>query len=239
MIYLGNTPVGVGINNGIPSFIVRAEDMFYYGNDTSRPKPTVPEKVSLDLPACLSIVSMFGQYIATEAYSIGIKEAEIKLYNPVNAQNFARRNTKLEKLIFPNGITITSTYYDFCRDATKLKSIIGAIDFSSPISINSADAFKCATLEDIEFVNNCIQFNVAFTSDALKDDSIVSICNGLSEAATSQTLTMTSAVKTRMQSMMGTVAVPSGKTYHVFTPDENGTVSIYNFVTNTKGWTLA
>jgi hypothetical protein len=228
---------GSGID---PNIVCRAAQMFYYGNDSSIPKPTMPEKVTLNLPICRDISQMFAQYIASAAYSLGIKEAEITLQFPVNAVNFARRNYPLEKITFPNGITLTSTYYDFCRDAQKLKSIIGAIDFASTaLATNSSDAFKCTVLEDIEFVPNHIPFNAAFTSSALKDTSIVSICNGLSETATGQTLTMTSDVKTRMSAMMGTVSVPSGESYHIFTPDVSGTVSISDFVTNTKGWTLA
>ena len=239
MIYLGQSPVGVALDKGLQTMVINASNMFYYGNDSSVPKPILPEKIFLDLPQCRVISNMFSQYIASAQYSTGIKEAEIKLYHPVGAINFARRNSSIEKVIFPNGITLTSTYYDFCRDATSLKSIIGAIGFFNNGATNSADAFKCTTLQDIEFVPNAIPFDATFTSNVLTDDSVVSICNGLSESASSQTLTMTSDTKARMQAMTGTVAVPSGETYHVFTPDVSGTVTLSDFVTNTKGWILA
>lgn len=240
MIYLGNTPVGAAIDMGVQRYMVQANNIFYYGQDTSVPKPTVPEKIFLDLPSCRSIQGMFSQYIQTDAYSLPITEVTIKLYNPVMVQNFARRNNKLKKIIFPNGITITSTYYDFINPSV-VESIIGAIDFYNPLSYSTiANAFNGSSLKDIEFVPNCIMLDMSFdTTTVLTDESIVFIANGLNESVTGKTLTMASAVKTRMQNMNGNSAIPSGKSYHVFTPDANGSITLADFVTNVKGWSLA
>lgn len=242
MIYLGKTPIGVYGDNRVLSYVTQAQNMFYYGSNTSNPKPVnMPEKVSLDLPACLNIQGMCGQYIASEAYSIPLKEISIKLYHPVIVTSFARRNSQLTKVEFPNGLTITSSYYDVFTDATKLKSVIGPIGFYNPTNYSTTyNAFNAALLEDIEFVPNCIIYDISFDrTSSLTNESVVSIVNGLNESAENKTLTMSSGVKTRMQNIMGTSTIPTGETYHVFAIDENGTVTLSDFVTTVKGWTLA
>lgn len=239
MIYLGNLPIGIANNKGLMTYIVSASNIFYYGNNTSMPKPTVPSKVVLDLPACLNISSMFAQYIKSDAYALPIQEASITLYNPVIATNFARRNSKLKKIIFPNGIIITSAYYDFINDSI-VESIIGPIGFNNPTDYTTTkNAFNVSTLKDIEFIPNQIIYDISFTNtDILTDDSIVSICNGLNETVADKTLTMSSTVKTKMNNMNGIVTIPSGELYHIFTLDENGTTTLSNFITNIKGWTV-
>ena len=212
---------------------------YLYQCDFTTGKPTVPEKIVLDLPACRIASLAFRQYIGDSRYNLGIKEVDITFYRPVVAQNMFMRNSSIQKITFPNGITLTSTYYGFLEDASAVKSVIGKIGFSAPQAYNSIYAFRAPILENIEFVENQIPFNARFDSTALTDASILSIANGLSESASAQTLTMPAAVKTRMDAMMGTVALDTTQTYHIFTQDIGGTVTLSDFITNTKGWTLA
>lgn len=77
-------------------------------------------------------------------------------------------------------------------------------------------------------------------SNLLTDDSLCQIANALCATYTS-TLTLHATPKTRCSTLMGTVSSVTDDTgtYDFFTADANGTVSLADFITTTKGWTLA
>lgn len=243
MSVVGNPiTLGGGGGSGVNYWdtVINIDNLYY--NKSTTDKPTPPKKIVLDLPSCVSVVGAFSQYIGSSAYNIGIEEVEITLYNPVSVNGFTKRNTSIKKIVFPNGLKImpNASVYDFLPGGNSvLESVIGELDFSNAYEYNANDAFKCATLKDITFKQNCLDKSYTFTSTVLTDASVLSICNGLNEAVTGKTLTMPADVKTRMDAMLGTVAIDSTETYHIFTQDAQGTVTLTDFVTNTKGWTLA
>jgi len=61
----------------------------------------------------------------------------------------------------------------------------------------------------------------------------VKFANALNAAASGLTATFHATVKSQLATTMGTV------TDGLFTQDASGTVSLQNFITNTKGWTIA
>lgn len=74
--------------------------------------------------------------------------------------------------------------------------------------------------------------NMDFSASILlTDESLVNIANALPSA--SKTLTLSADAKTRCAAIMGTV------TNGVFTVDASGAVTLTNFITTTKGWTIA
>ena len=77
-------------------------------------------------------------------------------------------------------------------------------------------------------------------SSLLTDDSLCQIANALCATYTS-TLTLHATPKARCQSLMGTVSSVTDDTgtYDFFTQDASGTVSLADFITQMKGWTLA
>lgn len=234
---LGNV---VTYSSGNTRFLYTATQNLFFV-DSNKAKPTgVSGKVTMDLPNCVNIQSMFGQYVATNDYATDITEAELTLYYPVIATNFLRRNTTITKITFTNGIELTGSTGDFCAFSTAIETIIGEISFDSAVTANTiVNAFRStATLKDITFAENNIPASITFASNVLTDTSLVSISNGLSESATEQTLTVGATVKARMDALMGTVAMDSGNSYHVFTANSGGSVSLSSFVTNTKGWAL-
>ncbi len=196
-------------------------------------------KVTMDLPYCLDIRESFGQYTATNAYKSDIEEVELTLYNNVDGHSAFRRNTSIKKVTFPRGITLRAGPKEFLANS-QIETIVGAIGFSSTVQANNfTGIFNSDYIKDIELVPNQIPYGFSCPSTVLTDTSLISFANGLSESATSQTATFASAVVTRMASIMGTVAMDPSNTYHVFTADAGGTVSLSDFVTTTKGWTLS
>lgn len=78
------------------------------------------------------------------------------------------------------------------------------------------------------------------SSSLLTDDSLLQIANALCSTYTS-ILKLHATPKARLSTIMGTVSQVTDDTgtYDLFTADENGTVTLMDFITNTKGWTVA
>lgn len=99
----------------------------------------------------------------------------------------------------------------------------------------NAVTFSIATLKNFS-VGGTLEDSITFTSTVLTDDSLVNIGNHLdliTGTQTTKTLTLSSAMKTRLSAIMGTVAD------NQFTVVSGGTVSLQDFITNTRGWTVA
>lgn len=115
-----------------------------------------------------------------------------------------------------------------------LRSVVGGSFDLSAVSNLTNFGKNADKLETVSFVSSSIKVTIDFYhSTSLSDDSLVSIANGLDATASAQTLRLDSTVKARCQTLMGTVA--DG----LFTADASGTVTLADFITATKGWTLA
>ena len=117
---------------------------------------------------------------------------------------------------------------------SSLKAITGgAFDLSGTTNITGFAKFAYA-LETVYFVPSTIKVDINFQGAArLTDESLVSAANGLDATASGHSITLDSTPKARCQTLMGTVA--DG----LFTADASGTVSLTDFITTVKGWTLA
>ncbi len=203
------------------------------------PKPTgIGTSVIMDLPNCESIRSAFSQYIGTSAYSSGITYVELTLYMAVDAYYFLRRNYPVVTVVFPNGIAIKGDARD-AFNAANLTTVTGEIDISAATNIGNFCSSTTTKLETISFKQNSIPLSITFVSDNLTNASIISIANGLDESKTGQTLTHEVSIVNTMGSIMGNVAMDGTNTYHIFTEDAGGNTTLLDFVTITKGWTVA
>lgn len=119
-----------------------------------------------------------------------------------------------------------------------LKTIIG-LNLNSVTNV--VNMFSGASnLETIEIVPNTCRMSISYSDcNKLTDASLVNIANSLVSGA--YTLTLHSTPKNRCASILGTVSsVTDGTgTYDFFTADANGAVTLTDFITNTKGWTVA
>lgn len=128
-----------------------------------------------------------------------------------------------------------------------LKTIDGLIDLSTQAyavlfsATNNSNMFRsCEALETVSFVPGSMKFAadnwVWSWQSNLTDESLVSIANALLDTYTG-TITFHNTPKARLASIMGTVS--SDGTLSTFAIDENGTVSLQDFLTVTKGATIA
>lgn len=199
---------------------------------TMSPIPTnVPKNIVIDAPNCQSIYEICSQESFSESESLGIESITLKLYQPVIGRLAFNRNYSIKTINFPNGITLKGEIASFLYQSN-VEEIIGTIDLTAGMSAVS-NAFTDAHLKTISFARNCIDFSTRFNSADLTDDSLVSIANALSDSASGLSLTHNTTAKTRCDQIVGTV------TDGVFTADAGGSTTLTDFITNTKGWTLA
>lgn len=119
----------------------------------------------------------------------------------------------------------------------KLKTIDGIpLDFSS-LSHNITDFCQNdELLENILFEQNTLSRNIAFRwSPNLTNESLISVANCL--VAGNSVITLHATNKANCNTIMG--YVDNTKGYDVFVADESGTVTLSEFITITKGWSLA
>lgn len=119
-------------------------------------------------------------------------------------------------------------------------------DISIPaytLSSSSADRtfMQCYNLEYINFIHNGVDMPLSMGDcSKLTNDGLIAIANGLKEGS-AKTVTLNATPKGRCSSIMGTVSeeTVNDVTYHVFTQNDSGTVTLTEFITTTKGWTMA
>lgn len=98
---------------------------------------------------------------------------------------------------------------------------------------------QCESLEEVRFAPNTLlwmstSYQLFNVSQVLSDASLVSIANALAVGSAAPNLKLLSTPYARCSTLMGTV------TDGLFTQDDvSGTVSLADFIANTKGWTLS
>lgn len=92
--------------------------------------------------------------------------------------------------------------------------------------------YNCAKLVDVRFTPNSAQQDWVFKwSPALSDETLVSAANALTVG--SYTLTLHATAAARCAEITGTVSDGA------FTASSSGTTTLVDFITTTKGWSLA
>lgn len=116
-----------------------------------------------------------------------------------------------------------------------VKNVLG-----TPIRLSVAPGSSLLGVIEIRFVENDVSVSANVQGQNLSNDSLVSLANALA-SATGVTLTLHANAKTKCNAITGyseSVTVDD-VTYDRFVADENGTVTLMDFITNTKGWTVA
>ena len=192
---------------------------------------TIPSKIKIVAPYCVRISEMFyAQTLNIAQYPI--EEVELDLpYVPITCLDAFRRSRLLKKVIFTNGFIPKNPSY-LC-ESSNVETVIGEIDCTN---VNNSRMFRGATnIKDITLKPNTWKTTegIIFSSNVLTDASLVTIANALSTASAGQTLTHASTAKARCSTLMG------NNDNGTFVADENGVMTLADFITNIKGWTLA
>lgn len=221
---IGNIPSGGG--DQIVNLVKKAEGLFQ--------QSALPEQVEIHF------VYNVGSANSMIRQSTGLKNLTlVSEFGITNFLTFAYACTSLETVDFSelkmaNSVNHNGTFWS----CSNLTTIIG-LDFSG--ATNTANMFNgCSKLANLTVKQNSCSISVSYQwSPNLSDVSLVSVANSLVQG--SGTLTLHSTPKARCQSLMGTISqiTDASGTYDFFTQDASGTVTLADFITNTKGWTLA
>jgi hypothetical protein len=129
---------------------------------------------------------------------------------------------------------------------SSIKSISGTpFSLAGTFSISTAvyrPFVNCNNLVDVRFYENKSAQTVYFLfAPSLSDASLVSLSNGLQVSEGAAVLNLHATPKAKLSSIYGyTESVTRGtETYDRFVADASGSVSLMDFITNTKGWTVA
>lgn len=147
--------------------------------------------------------------------------------------------TGITSITFTFG-TLNSSLMNACfSGCTGLVSLYGT--FSLGAELSSWGMFQnCSSLVNAEvYAPNTNRYALDMVNcGVLSDASIANIINGCYEGG-AQTLTMHSNIKTRMNSLMGTITGEAGSRF--WTINAGGSISATTFLTSAggKGWTLA
>lgn len=190
-------------------------------------------------PNCTNIRNAFGFDDASVATGLHIKvtvgtltrmDSAFMPYTSVGSN----RRVRFQKItLFADTTQMTHAGSAF-QNQDLLEEIDGS-PLAVPTNCQVSNMFQlCPALQQVRFAQSGIYESLAFTqSSLLTDATLISIANGLNSAVSSKSITLHSTPKTRCGQIVGTV------TDGVFTQDDTGSVTLTDFITTTKGWTLA
>lgn len=117
---------------------------------------------------------------------------------------------------------------------------VKTLDFVMDLSLFKNILYKPigAAMEDMRFLPNTVGISTDWSaSSVLTDETLVSLANGLLDNG-ALTVTLSDASKERCAAILGAVStVDEG--YSFFYMDEAGAVTLTEFITTVKGWTVA
>lgn len=256
---MGKQAGGGGGGGGVTVEPLSVSENGTYTAPTGKAFSPVSVDVPLNVGITESISNMGGRYHKA-VFSPAVNKLTIHNTNSyaVAAATFGTGLTGVSELVVTvdNGITNLSYAFAECKaqHITLNVDTSGCTTFSNTFAGNAAEAFliivdgdalnlsSATTLGDligprvkeIRFVPNSAKISwLMYSSQNVSDDTLISIANALDGTAAGKTLKIHATPKARCQTLMGTVA--DG----LFTADASGTVTLADFITTTKGWTLA
>ena len=148
----------------------------------------------------------------------------------VSFSNYAPDRANLQVITLP-AIAITDCYAAF-RNCYALSYLdMSRCDLSNASRLTDA-FYSCYSLTTVFLPK--VPISISFSeSSMLTDESLINIANALDSSAVGETLKLNATPKARCNAIVGTVADDD------FSADTAGTITLADFITNTKGWTLA
>lgn len=197
---------------------------------------TLPSIFNVDGSRLSTLRNFCSHNTSLREFTLSLSDRDLDMYSAFHSTQY------MEKFVVPSGklrVSLIQSAFIYCR---ALEEIDAEIDISSITNSHfTDDAFTaCNSLKSISFKQNCIQVPISFSSSSLLSvSSCVSVANGLSESVSDKSITFHSTTKSQLDTILGTVSLDPTETFHIFTEDASGTVTLTDFITNTKGWTIA
>ena len=222
-----------------PDFIrlARSFETFFY-NQKNLPQKIVLNPIQLD-------TNKTNREVFNGANEAGQNTATLDvtlILNQTTTFNLARffwNANGVKKITIQGNLNLCKDYTNMLQALNNVEEINAVFDFSScPYPSDSVGVLNSSTsgnkvLREMRFAPNTARVRIAIVGfEVLSDESLVSVANCLVEGI-GQTLALHSSRKTRCSSIMG------NNDNGTFVADENGTMTLEDFITNVKGWTLS
>lgn len=190
--------------------------------------------MGIDEITVTSEYNVSGQYFYCREMFQGVKIKRVTVNAPcLTSMHYTFMYSTIEEATFNSGTGyVNGEFQSAFQSASNLKKVLGSpLDLYT--SSNTNTFYYASALEEIRFVPSRITNNLNLAQcSKLSDASIISLANGLRSDVSGKTLKFHSDVSAKLPNMMGTV------TDGIFTADVSGTVTLQDFITTTKGWTL-
>lgn len=164
-------------------------------------------------------------------------ELTVKCNGTITNMHSCFGSSKFKKIVLDFD-TSSVTYWVQIFNNCEAKDIVGLIDMTSATDVGLS--FNACKVENIRFAPNTIPISIGFRySTYMTKESVISLANGLDETATGQSLNYFASSYATKLATLGTVSMDESNTYHIFTEDADGDTTLSDFITTTKGWTIA
>lgn len=158
--------------------------------------------------------------------------------SPFILQRFFWAANGVKKITITGNLNLCKDYTNMLQALNGVEEINAVFDFSScPYPSNTVGVLNSSNggnkvLQEMRFAPNTARVRLAITGfEALNDESLISVANCLVEGI-EQSLALYSSRTARCSLIMG------NNDNGTFVADENGTMTLADFITNVKGWTL-
>lgn len=204
---------------------------YLYNGQNLFQNQALPETVTLDFEGNSVISNMQNMFRNTT----GCKNIVIKNLTVNCTLSQLIMFSSVETLTFENCTIKPTSVSNFADSARQITAIYGEIDMTN--CINASVFFKNAwALHTVRFKENSISAslsnNFCPNPAAFTTETWVSIANALDPTA-GQTITIGSSNQTAITAILGT------NDNGTFVQDANGTMTLTDFITNIKGWTIS
>ena len=192
----------------------------------------LPEVLVIDFEGNSGLTAMDGAFRRAS----GIKHLVFKNLksNSVNMANMLFQCTSIEILEFIDCAFGVKTLENFTTGAANLQEIIGELDLTPCTGARAAFAVS-GKLKEFRIKQNSISANLSgdflTNSDAYSDESLISLGNALSQDAPN-------GVKMYAKPIAKCNAILGNNDNGTFVADENGSMTLMDFITTVKGWTV-
>lgn len=192
-------------------------------------------EIDLDLSEFHNLVSMQGMFTSSNIQTVKIRNFDSTATNINLTDMFYYTLNNISRIEFIDCHFSPQNCLEMCLYCG-VQEIIGEFDLTNTTNVNAM--FSNATrLKEVRFKANTIKIDfIGSTISAcslLSDESLVSIANGLNPNVTGKSILFHTTPKARCSTLMG--ANDNG----TFVASASGTLSLADFITTVKGWTLA
>jgi hypothetical protein len=195
----------------------------------------LPEVVELDFSENTTFTTFAqGFYRASGVKHIIIKNL-VSNKNGIAFSGFLYLTSDVIDVTFDNCDFAPYTLESLGRSCNNLEAIYGELDCSKITGGNGLSFWGGPKFREFRIKPNTINFGKAqanFGGFELSDETIISIANGLNPLVTDQSLYLANVNKAKLSTILG------NNDNGTFIADPNGSMTLMDFITTVKGWTV-